>query len=69
MRKPQPQKKNQTSFAVAPGKEPKGRMIGFRPMRSLEAKIDAAVAESGMRLADWLEAAASAYLERDLTND
>lgn len=60
---PQPQKRNATTFTVPPGKETRGNMIGFRPVQSLEVKIDAAVAESGLTLAAWLEAAAIAYLE------
>lgn len=65
MKKPQPQKRNQTSLVVAPGKEPKGRMMAFRPVPSLKQKIDAAVAESGLSLVDWLQSAAIAHLERD----
>lgn len=61
---PNPKKKNATTFTVAPGVEPKGRMMGFRPRQSLEVKIDAAVAASGLKLADWLEKAAIAYLEK-----
>lgn len=60
---PQPQKRNATTFVVPPGKETRGNMIGFRPVQSLEVKIDAAVKESGLTLAAWLEAAAIAYLE------
>lgn len=60
---PNPKKKNSTSFAVA-GVEPKGRMMGFRPRQSLEQQIDDAVAASGLKLADWLEKAAIAYLEK-----
>ena len=60
---PNPKKKNSTSFAVA-GVEPKGRMMGFRPRQSLEQQIDEAVAASGLKLADWLEKAALAYLEK-----
>ncbi len=60
---PNPKKKNSTSFAVA-GVEPKGRMMGFRPRQSLEQQIDDAVAASGLKLADWLEKAALAYLEK-----
>lgn len=66
---PQPQKRNATTFVVPPGKETRGNMIGFRPVRSLEVKIDAAVQESGVRIADWLEAAVIAYLEKEKTND
>ena len=44
--------------------EPKGRMMGFRPLQSLEEKIDKAVAASGLKLSDWLMAAAIAYLEK-----
>lgn len=61
---PNPKKKNATSFTVAPGAEPKGRMMGFRPRQSLEQQIDEAVALSGLKLADWLEKAAIAYLEK-----
>ncbi|PPS41928.1 hypothetical protein [Chroococcidiopsis sp. TS-821] len=61
--KPNPKKKNATSFVVAPGEEPKGRMMGFRPPRSLESRIDRAVAASGLKLSEWLQKAAIAYLE------
>lgn len=61
---PNPKKKNSASFAVAPGVEPKGRMMGFRPRQSLEQQIDDAVRASGLKLADWLEKAALAYLEK-----
>jgi len=61
--KPNPKKKNATSFVVAPGEEPKGRMMGFRPPRSLESRIDRAVAASGLKLSEWLQEAAIAYLE------
>lgn len=62
-RKPNPKKRNATSFVVAPGEEPKGRMIGFRPTQSLESQIDRAVAASGLKLSEWLQKAAIAYLE------
>ena len=65
MKEPQPQKRNQTSFAVAPGEEPKGRMMGFRPVESLEKQIDEAVAASGMRLTDWLREAVITYLQKN----
>lgn len=59
-----PKKKSSTSFAVQ-GEEPKGRMMGFRPLQSLEEKIDKAVATSGLKLSDWLMQAAIAYLEKN----
>jgi len=62
--KPVFNRKNPTSFAVAEGGEPKGRMMGFRPRQSLEREIDAAVAASGLKLADWLEKAVIAYLQK-----
>lgn len=58
-----PKKKSSTSFAVL-GDEPKGRMMGFRPLQSLEEKIDKAVAASGLKHSDWLMQAAIAYLEK-----
>ena len=58
-----PKKKNETSFTIEPGKEPKGRMMGFRPPVSLEKRIDTAVVASGQTLSDWLLSAAIAYLE------
>ena len=57
-------KKNETSFTIDPGKEPKGRMMGFRPPVSLEKQIDTAVEASGQTLSDWLLSAAIAYLEK-----
>ncbi len=65
---PNPKKKNATSFTVAPGAEPKGQMMGFRPRRSLEQQIQEAVAASGLKLAEWLEKAAIAYLEKSPQN-
>lgn len=61
----QPQKRNQTSFATAPGAEPKGRMMGFRPPISLEEEIERAWQEGGYESrADWLLEAAIAHLEK-----
>lgn len=60
-----PQRRNQTSFSVAPGDEAKGRMMGFRPLKSLESQIDEAVAASGMTLAEWLRDAAIAHLKKN----
>lgn len=60
-----PKKKSATSFTLEPGKEPKGRMMGFRPPVSLEGKIDEAVEASGLKLAEWLEKAAIAYLKQN----
>ncbi|MBO3460059.1 hypothetical protein G7B40_015885 [Aetokthonos hydrillicola Thurmond2011] len=57
-----PKKKNETCFTIEPGKEPKGRMMGFRPPVSLEKQIDTAVVASGQTLSDWLLSAAIAKL-------
>ncbi|GAB1540748.1 hypothetical protein NUACC21_34170 [Scytonema sp. NUACC21] len=59
-----PKKKNETSFAVKPGREPKGRMMGFRPSVSLEQQIEAALIASGKTLSQWLQEAAISYLEK-----
>ncbi len=59
-----PKKKNEASFTIETGKEPKGRMMGFRPPVSLEKQIDADVLASGKTLSEWLLEAAIAYLEK-----
>jgi len=61
-----PKKRSNGSFSVAPGKEPRSeKPIAFRPNISLEAKINAAVAASGMSKTEWLETAIMAYLEQN----
>ena len=61
----QPQKKNQTSFATAPGAKPKGRMMGFRPPIGLEEKIERAWQDGGYESrAHWLLEAVIAHLEK-----
>lgn len=59
---PNPKKRNSTTFGIL-GDEPRGKMMGFRPFLSLEARIYEAVEASGGSVAAWLMAAASAYLE------
>ena len=58
-----PKKKGGGSFAVL-GSERKGRQMGFRPPESLEQQIDDALAVSGLKQAELLELAVSAYLEK-----
>ncbi|MDF5716205.1 MAG: hypothetical protein PUP93_20530 [Rhizonema sp. NSF051] len=60
-----PKKKNETSFAIEPGLEAKGRMMGFRPPVSLEKQIDTVIAASGKTLSDWLLEAAIAKLKAE----
>jgi len=61
-----PKKKNVTSFTLEPGKEPRSdKTMAFRPTVSLEAEINAAIAASGMKKTEWLEAAAIAYLKQN----
>jgi len=61
-----PKKKNTNSFSVKPGKEPRSdKPMAFRPTVSLEAEIHAAIAASGLKKTEWLEAAAIAYLKQN----
>jgi hypothetical protein len=61
-----PKKKSSTSFAVEPGKEPRSdKPMCFRPTISLEARINGAIAASGMNKTEWLETAIIAYLEQN----
>jgi len=61
-----PKKKNDTSFKVQLGKEPRSqKTIAFRPTLSLEAKIEAAVEAAEITKTEWLERAAIAYLEQN----
>jgi hypothetical protein len=60
-----PNKRSSTSFAVE-GVEPKGRAMSFRPVQSLEQRIDAFLEKSGLKTAEFLEQAAIAYLEKSL---
>jgi hypothetical protein len=64
-----PKKKNTTSFTVEPGKEARTvKPMSFRPTISLEEKINAAIASSGMNKTEWLEAAAIAYLAQNFVD-
>ncbi|MBW4599741.1 MAG: hypothetical protein KME29_09015 [Calothrix sp. FI2-JRJ7] len=61
-----PLKKNATTFKVEEGKEPRSEQpMCFRPTVSLLAEINAAIAESGLAKAQWLEAAVIAYLRQN----
>lgn len=44
--------------------EPKGANMCVRPPQSLESRIKGALSESGLKVAEFLELAAIAYLER-----
>ena len=57
-----PQKRSSTSYKVK-GEEPKGKMLGFRPLESDEKRILAAIKKSGKSRADWLVDAAIAKLD------
>jgi hypothetical protein len=60
-----PAKKNVTSFAVEPGKEPRSQKpLAFRPTLSLLEEIEAAVEAQGITKTEWLEQAAIAYLHK-----
>jgi len=64
-----PNKKNMTSFTVKAGQEPRSeKTMAFRPTVSLEEKINAAIASSGMNKTEWLEAAAIAYLAQNFVD-
>ena len=64
-----PKKRNDTSFVVEPGQEPRSlKTMSFRPTISLEAKINQAIAVSGMKKTEWLEAAAIAYLQQNFSD-
>lgn len=61
-----PKKKNDTSFKVQPGKEPRSQKpVSFRPRLTLEAEIEAAVKAAGITKSQWLEQAAIAYLKQN----
>ena len=57
-----PQKRSSTTYTIK-GEEPKGKMLGFRPLESDEKRILAAIEKSGMTKADWLTEAAIAKLD------
>ena len=57
-----PQKRSSTTYTIKGG-EPKGKMLGFRPLESDEKRILAAIEKSGMSKADWLIDAARAKLD------
>ena len=59
-----PQKKNQTSFAVDSGVEPKGNQVGFRPTIGLEKQMKAAIAKSGLTTGEWMRRAVEFFLEK-----
>lgn len=62
-----PKKKNDTSFKVE-GKEPRSQKpVSFRPTLTLEAQIEVAVEQMGITKSQWLEQAAIAYLEQNLS--
>lgn len=56
-------KRNDGMFSVL-GNEPKGANLSFRPPQSLETRIRVALKESGLKVAEFLELAAIAYLEK-----
>ncbi|NJN13190.1 MAG: hypothetical protein HC815_36830 [Richelia sp. RM1_1_1] len=62
-----PKKKNDTSFKVE-GKEARSQKpICFRPTLTVEAQIEADVETLGITKTKWLEQAAIAYLEQNLS--
>lgn len=56
-------KRSSTSFTVSPLKEPKSKIMGFKPSLSLEEKIKTAINIYSISQSDFLEKAAIAYLE------
>jgi hypothetical protein len=59
-----PKKRNETSFAISPQKEPKSnKIMGFKPSITLEERIKIVIATYSLSQTDFLEQAAIAYLE------
>ncbi len=58
-----PKKRGAGSFRVLRS-EPKGSNLCFRPPQSLERRIKEVLQKSGLKMAEFLELAATAYLER-----
>jgi hypothetical protein len=60
-----PDKKNSTSYAAEPGAEPKkGRVLSFRPVPSLEKRVDQVLSDTGLAVVELLELATLTYIEK-----
>jgi hypothetical protein len=60
-----PDKKNSTSYAAEPGVEPKkGRVLSFRPVPSLEKRVDKVLSDTGLAVVELLELATLTYIEK-----
>jgi predicted HicB family RNase H-like nuclease len=59
-----PQKKNETSFTVAPGVEPKNSAVTFRTAERIKLQIVEAAKKEGVSLTEWMEKAVEEYLKK-----